>query len=350
MYVCPKCAFEMPDTRRSKDKRCPQCGFDFGTVDSVDPADPLSAGVIRFKSFLGIHGNTLEWKFTISIYLGFLILTLFNRLLMKLFYPRLQFNLTPALITFLINAALVGALLFVFYYNPSGKPVRNAWWCGGIYGAVVLLIRSVQFHLDLMYLIYGFTYAFLLVYTCTYFLSRRKNPWVALGLGFLITEVSTGLIFNILYMIIKGGMRSLSMGNMFSNVPMGLIGTIFLLFSIWVMHKLFGIEMAQVKISPPLKKDPKTVVPAGTEKDKGFFAPEKKVLKKGALGGVILMVIAVIWFFAGMEAGYIFYYPPILFIIGLVGFLKGLFSGNIAGKKEEPSQTEDEQQEIDSRR
>lgn len=62
-----------------------------------------------------------------------------------------------------------------------------------------------------------------------------------------------------------------------------------------------------------------------------FFAPEKKGLSNGVVGGFAMMLIAVVWFVAGYSAGYIFFYPPILFVIGLVGLLKGLFTGNFAG-------------------
>lgn len=65
----------------------------------------------------------------------------------------------------------------------------------------------------------------------------------------------------------------------------------------------------------------------------GSFAPEKAGIKKGVLGGTIMMAIAAVWFFGGLAAGYIFYYPPILFVIGLYALIKGLMDGNVAGKK-----------------
>ncbi|NUQ60927.1 MAG: hypothetical protein HUU20_00455 [Pirellulales bacterium] len=65
----------------------------------------------------------------------------------------------------------------------------------------------------------------------------------------------------------------------------------------------------------------------------GTFAPEKKGIEKGILGGMLMIVIAVVWFVAGLAAGYIFYYPPILFIIGMYALLKGLFTGNITGQR-----------------
>lgn len=49
------------------------------------------------------------------------------------------------------------------------------------------------------------------------------------------------------------------------------------------------------------------------------------------LGGIALMVIAVVWFVGGLFFDIIFFYPPILFIIGMVAAIKGLFAGKITG-------------------
>jgi hypothetical protein len=69
---------------------------------------------------------------------------------------------------------------------------------------------------------------------------------------------------------------------------------------------------------------------AASEHD-GFFAPEKAGLDKGVVGGGVMMLIAVVWFAAGWAAGYIFFYPPVLFVIGLFGLVKGLLTGNVSG-------------------
>jgi len=66
----------------------------------------------------------------------------------------------------------------------------------------------------------------------------------------------------------------------------------------------------------------------------GTFSSEKKMISKGMLGGGIMMAIAVVWFFGGLYAGYIFYYPPILFLIGVYALVKGLINRNVTGKKE----------------
>ncbi|HEX7898225.1 MAG TPA: hypothetical protein VF950_10730 [Planctomycetota bacterium] len=47
---------------------------------------------------------------------------------------------------------------------------------------------------------------------------------------------------------------------------------------------------------------------------------------KAILGGVGMMVGAVVWFVVGYAAGRIFFYPPILFVIGIVAVIKGLMT------------------------
>jgi hypothetical protein len=72
---------------------------------------------------------------------------------------------------------------------------------------------------------------------------------------------------------------------------------------------------------------------ATQEEPGGFFAAEQKGIQKGILGGIIMIAIAVIWFVVGLAAGYIYFYPPVLFIIGVVALVKGVIKGNIAGEK-----------------
>lgn len=60
------------------------------------------------------------------------------------------------------------------------------------------------------------------------------------------------------------------------------------------------------------------------QESEGFFAPERRALSWGPLGGILLMVIAAVWFIVGLYNNVLFYYPPVLFVIGLVGFFKSL--------------------------
>jgi len=54
------------------------------------------------------------------------------------------------------------------------------------------------------------------------------------------------------------------------------------------------------------------------------FRFESLLLSLGPIGGIIIMALSVLWFYGGLKANRIFFYPPILFIIGVVGFLGGL--------------------------
>lgn len=57
------------------------------------------------------------------------------------------------------------------------------------------------------------------------------------------------------------------------------------------------------------------------------FGLERKVLSGGVAGGLLAMVIAVVWFVAGLAADRIFFYPPVLFVLGLVAAAKGVAAG-----------------------
>jgi hypothetical protein len=76
---------------------------------------------------------------------------------------------------------------------------------------------------------------------------------------------------------------------------------------------------------PPRRK--KKLVRKRLPEKKGFFAFEKGLAEKGALAGVLMMVIAFVWFVCGLIfLNRIFFYPPILFVIGVIAFIKGLTS------------------------
>jgi len=60
------------------------------------------------------------------------------------------------------------------------------------------------------------------------------------------------------------------------------------------------------------------------QENSGSF--EGGLVNGGSIVGLLTMLAAVVWFVAGMAAGVVFFYPPILFMVGLFGFIKGLVS------------------------
>jgi hypothetical protein len=58
--------------------------------------------------------------------------------------------------------------------------------------------------------------------------------------------------------------------------------------------------------------------------EEGWFGS----VNAGVIGGVLMILIAVAWFVAGFAAGRIFFYPPILVVIGFGAILKGLSNGD----------------------
>jgi hypothetical protein len=63
---------------------------------------------------------------------------------------------------------------------------------------------------------------------------------------------------------------------------------------------------------------------SGVAFEEGWFGS----INSGVAGGVLMMLIAVVWFVAGVALiNRIFIYPPILFVIGVIAFFKGLMGG-----------------------
>lgn len=87
----------------------------------------------------------------------------------------------------------------------------------------------------------------------------------------------------------------------------------------------YKFTLNEIKESKVLIETPKV------KSDSGFFSPERRGIQKGMMGGLTMMGIALVWFIVGYQLGYIFYYPPILFVIGLYAFIKGIAIGNYKG-------------------
>jgi hypothetical protein len=92
----------------------------------------------------------------------------------------------------------------------------------------------------------------------------------------------------------------------------------------------YNLQAAPPVVANPYASPTYTPVSTGSSyqrpKQKGEF------WSSSVMGGLLLMVIAVVWFFGGLALNRIFFYPTIMFIIGFVTFFKGLFSGNVAGE------------------
>jgi hypothetical protein len=48
-------------------------------------------------------------------------------------------------------------------------------------------------------------------------------------------------------------------------------------------------------------------------------------------GGLLVIGVAAVWFLAGLAAGLIFYYPPILVVVGLVALVIGITKRGVRG-------------------
>lgn len=96
----------------------------------------------------------------------------------------------------------------------------------------------------------------------------------------------------------------------------------------------FGRQQEQSQASLPPRLKPRRK-PARRDDYDDEPAPRKHLeegwfgnTNGGILGGVLMIIVAIVWFVGGLFAGYIFYYPPILLIVGMVAIGKGIFSND----------------------
>ncbi len=82
---------------------------------------------------------------------------------------------------------------------------------------------------------------------------------------------------------------------------------------------------------PPKKKGRSTSARESASRGDAYEAPPSQARQRsgtnwGAMGtGILMMVGAAVWFVVGLMGDRIFFYPPVLFVLGIISFFKGLF-------------------------
>jgi phage FluMu protein Com len=82
---------------------------------------------------------------------------------------------------------------------------------------------------------------------------------------------------------------------------------------------------------PPKKKGRASSSRESASRGNGYEAPPSQPrsgssVNWGVMGtGILMMVGAAVWFVVGLMGDVIFYYPPVLFVLGIISFFKGLF-------------------------
>lgn len=88
-------------------------------------------------------------------------------------------------------------------------------------------------------------------------------------------------------------------------------------------------ELAEL---PPALPAPKKKKKADTEDE----ADESSNSRAGGFGsasagiggGILMIIIAIVWFVVGLYAGYIYFYPPVLLVLGIVSIGKGMMNND----------------------
>lgn len=64
----------------------------------------------------------------------------------------------------------------------------------------------------------------------------------------------------------------------------------------------------------------------GNEAPAAYARPSGSGTNGSVVTGILMMVGAAVWFFGGLFFGIIFFYPPVLFVLGFIALVKGIMS------------------------
>ena len=92
-------------------------------------------------------------------------------------------------------------------------------------------------------------------------------------------------------------------------------------------RKSYDLDDEEEEDRPRKQKKKRSRVKREKPQEHSHFAMEKSIMNGGVAGGLLAMIIAVVWFVVGLMNDRIFFYPPILLVVGLIAFFKGLMGG-----------------------
>ncbi|MCP4216098.1 MAG: hypothetical protein GY765_15715 [bacterium] len=360
-------------------------------------ADGTPDGIRKLLSLFGITGTTVNIKSVAVFFLMGCSLVLFDYILERSGFRGVGLFRKYLLQGFIAKAIWVAGLVSTLVFVKSRNVFLLSLWVAGItttgYGLLALLYGN----LSMAFIFLAFAIHFLFTLMLIMFLTLLKQQWVALGAALFTSTVlwfiGVFVYYSIKFHHIIDFPFKLThfIALMGKSVIFALVFQLcFKLFNIQLQSAKTntgfstaysvpqaGLSQSTVPQSPaPRATDPQftesrpaepystesqlveplptelqptasesgairpgapfsqTLLTEDTDEDVGgFFGPEKRAMQKGPLGGLAMMVIAAVWFFAGLAGDVIFYYPPILFVIGLYGFIKGLVSKDLTGEK-----------------
>jgi hypothetical protein len=94
----------------------------------------------------------------------------------------------------------------------------------------------------------------------------------------------------------------------------------------WIKIKEFYGNSGYIPLTTQLK------LYSEFEYEENSLTPEEKGIRMGVLGGILMILISIVWFFGGyIRLQKIYFYPPFLFLIGVYALLKGIIQKNLTG-------------------
>ena len=218
----------------------------------LDTSEKMLNGVLRFKTLVGVREKPIDWKYPLSLFLGFACMVVFYLLRTSIFeIPKEIFQ----------YGGLIAIMVIGFYFLIKQNYLIIAVVVALVYGGSYLFINSIFGSPDYLAFLIEFVFAFVFIVATILLLNRIKNPWIALGVGCYLAE--TFAILVILIRVFIDTPYLLTIKQFFLNVGLFTRGLDCAVFSLAVFgfFKLFklNLEFLKFKEKTPqrLKDQPK---------------------------------------------------------------------------------------------
>jgi hypothetical protein len=154
----------------------------------------LSEGVLRFRTFMGVGGKSIEWLYPLGLFLGFtgtaVVVLLRTGGGAGFFQHVVQ------------DAALVGFMVFGFYFLRNFYYPFIALVVALVYGGLNFLVFSLIRYSMVLDFVMEFVFVFVFIVATIWLLDHMRNPWIALGLGCFLALTVMSIAF-LVYMLIE---------------------------------------------------------------------------------------------------------------------------------------------------
>jgi hypothetical protein len=158
----------------------------FGEIPGTQASSlPVFIGLWRFWGFLGIQGPSIQWKYPLGIFIGFVAMQIV--VLLRVGHSGFIRQVIQSAVIVAILVAVFFLLRRLHYLIVTVAVALTA----GILNFGINTILQGSFYMDI---VLEFVFVLVFVLGLVWLLNRMKNPWIALAIGFFLALTISYLV------------------------------------------------------------------------------------------------------------------------------------------------------------